>query len=61
MANASTKYLQYYISFFTYIHNWRVHNGYFPTSQTDVGNIFIEILKTKKNLTSNEVRQKELE
>ena len=60
MTNVSTKYLQDYIGFFTYIRNWRTEHGYYPTSQKDAEDIFIEILKTKKNLTSTEVRQKEL-
>lgn len=60
MTNVSTKHLQDYIGFFTYIRNWRTTNGHYPTSQNDAENIFIEILKTKKNLTSTEVRQKEL-
>lgn len=60
MANVSTKYLQDYIGYFTYIRNWRVKNVHYPTSQKDAETIFIEILKTKKNLTSTEVRQKEL-
>lgn len=60
MTNVSIKYLQDYIGFFTYIRNWRTKHGYYPTSQKDAETIFIEILKTKKNLTSTEVRQKEL-
>lgn len=61
MTNVSTKYLQDYIGYFTYIHNWRITNGHYPTSLTDSEAIFIEILKAKKNLTSSEVRQKRLE
>ncbi|WP_241208429.1 transposase-like zinc-binding domain-containing protein [Streptococcus downei] len=60
MTNVSTKYLQDYIGYFTYIRNWRIEHGYYPTSKADAEAIFIEILKTKKNLTSSEVRQKEL-
>lgn len=60
MTNVSTKYLQDYIGYFTYIRNWRTSNGYYPTSQADAETILIEILKTKKNLTSTEVRQIEL-
>lgn len=60
MTNVSTKYLQDYIGFFTYIRNWRTEHGYYPTHQKDAETIFIEILKTKKNLTSTEIRQKEL-
>ncbi|EMC09776.1 hypothetical protein [Streptococcus mutans] len=60
MTNVSTKYLQDYIGYFTYIRNWRVEHGHSPTSKADAEAIFTEILKTKKNLTSVEVRQKEL-
>lgn len=35
MTNVSTKYLQWYIAFFTYRRNWRVKNGYYPTSTKD--------------------------
>ena len=58
MTNVSTKHLQDYIGYFTYIRNWRIEHGHYPTSKAEA--IFIEILKTKKNLTSSEVRQKEL-
>lgn len=60
MTNVSTKYLQDYIGYFTYIRNCRIEHGHYPTSKADAEAIFIEILKTKKNLTSSEVRQKEL-
>lgn len=60
MTNVSTKYLQDYIGYFTYVRNWRTSNGHYPTSQSDAESIFIEILKAKKNLTSTEVRHKEL-
>lgn len=60
MTNVSTKYLQDYIGYFTYIRNWRIEHGHYPTSKADSEANFIEILNTKKNLTSSEVRQKEL-
>ncbi|MCW6679899.1 hypothetical protein NHG33_01680 [Aerococcaceae bacterium NML130460] len=59
--NVFTKYLQNHFGFFTYIRNWRTEHGYYPTSQKDAKTIFSDILKTKKNLTSTEVRQKEFE
>lgn len=61
MTNVSTKYLQDYIGFFTYIRNWRTKHGHYPTSQKDAEAIFIEILRAKKNFTSTEVKHKELE
>jgi len=50
MANVSTKYLQDYIGFFTYTRNWRVTNGYYPSSLKDAEKIFIEILKNQSKL-----------
>ena len=49
MTNVSTKYLQDYIGFFTYIRNWRVKFGKYPNSLKDTETIFIEILKAKVN------------
>lgn len=61
MTNVSTKYLQDYIGYFTYIRNWRVKNGRYPNSQKDAETIFIEILKSKVNYTITEVANQELE
>lgn len=61
MTNVSTKYLQDYIGFFTYIRNWRVEHGHYPTSKKDTEEIFIEILKTKVNYTITDVKVQELE
>ena len=61
MANVSTKYLQDYIGFFTYIRNWRVTNGYYPSSLKDAEKLFVEILKTKVNFTITEIKKKTLE
>lgn len=60
MTNVSTKYLQDYVGFFTYLRNYRVDNGNYPSSKKDAEAIFIEILKTKTNLTTLDVREKEL-
>lgn len=35
------------MGFFTYIRNWRVTNGHYPSSKKDTEQIFIEILKTR--------------
>ena len=61
MTNVSTKYLKDYIGFFTYILNWRVEHGHYPTSKKDTEEIFIEILKTKVNYTITNVKEQELE
>ncbi len=58
MTNVSTKYLQDYIGFFTYVHNWRVSHGHAPASHKDAEDIFIEILKGKVNYTVTEVKTK---
>lgn len=61
MTNVSTKYLQDYIGFFSYIRNWRVRNGRYPNSNKDTESIFIEILKTKVNYTVTDVDNQMLE
>jgi transposase-like protein len=60
MTNVSTKYLQDYIGFFTYIRNWRVKNGHYPSSNKDTEQIFIEILKSKINFTITEIEEQDL-
>lgn len=39
-----------YILFFNYLRNYKVKNGYYPSSKKDVEKIFIEILTQKVNL-----------
>lgn len=60
MTNVSTKYLQDYVGFFTYIRNWRVTNGNYPTSMKDTEKIFIDVLKSKAKYTISNVKDKEL-
>lgn len=60
MTNVSTKYLQDYIGFYTYIRNWRVTNWNYPTSMKDTEQIFIEILKSKVKYTISDVKDKAL-
>lgn len=60
MTNMSTKYLQDYIGFFTYIRNWRVTNGHYPSSKKDTEQIFIDMLKTRVEYTVSDVKKKEL-
>ena len=59
--NVSTKYLQDYIGYFTYIKNWKVRYGHYPSSQKDTENIFTEILKSKVNYTITEIDNKGLD
>lgn len=61
MTNVSTKYLQDYIGFFTYIRNWKVKNGHYPTSKKDTEEMFIDVLKTYSNYTITDVKNQELE
>ncbi len=61
MTNVSTKYLSDYIGFFTYVRNWRVSHGHYPTSHKDAEDIFVEILKTKINYTVTDVQEQEIE
>lgn len=61
MTNVSTKYLQDYIGFFTYIRNWRVKNGRYPNSQKDAEAILIEILKSKTNYTITDIENQKLD
>lgn len=59
--NVSTKYLQDYLSYFSYIRNWRVKNGNYPTSNKDAEQILVEILKKNVNYTISDVKAQELE
>ena len=61
MRNVSTKYLQDYLGYFTYIRNWRVKNGKYPSSSKEAETIFIEILKAKVNYTTTKIDETELE
>ncbi|WP_206363857.1 hypothetical protein [Gudongella oleilytica] len=61
MTNVSTKYLQDYIGFFTYIRNWRVTNGKYPTSIKDAEEIFVEILRKNVNYTIGDARAQQIE
>lgn len=61
MTNVSTKYLQNYIGYFTYIRNWRVKKGHYPSSKKDSELIFIEILKNKNVITKTDIDNKELD
>lgn len=60
MTNVSTKYLQDYIGFFTYIRNWRITNGHYPSSKKDTEQIFIDMLKTRVKYTVSDIKDGEL-
>ncbi len=50
--NVSTKYLQDYVGFFTFVKNWAVDHGGRPTSFKDAEMIFEDLLKLKVNYTT---------
>lgn len=56
MTNVSSKYLQDYIGFFTYIHNWKVSHGHQPASLKDAEEIFTEILHARVNYTVKAIK-----
>lgn len=55
--NVSTKYLQDYVGFFTFVKNWTVDHGGKPTSFKDAEMIFEQILKLKVNYTTLDVKK----
>ena len=54
--NVSTKYLSDYVGYFTYIKNWTVKHGHYPSSAKDAEMIFEDILKLKVNYTMLDVQ-----
>ncbi len=54
--NVSTKYLQDYIGYFTYVKNWTVDHGHYPSSTKDAELIFLDILKLRENYTIQDVK-----
>ena len=52
----STKYLADYVGFYTYIRNWKVSNGHYPSSHKDAENILIDILKGKTTYTITDLK-----
>lgn len=57
----STKYLQDYIGFYTFVRNWRITNGHFPSSYKDAEQIFIDILKGKTTYKTSDLENAELD
>lgn len=60
MTNVATKYLQAYMSFFTYRRNWKVAHGHSPANQRDAEAILCDLLAGQVNLTRPELEQIEL-
>ena len=61
MRNVSTKYLQDYIGFFSYLHNRETRLGRKVNAQRDAEEILIEILQAKVNYTITQVQSQVLE
>lgn len=57
----STKYLQDYIGFYTYIRNWKITNGHYPSSNKDAEKILIEILKGKTTYTVKNIKEAKID
>lgn len=54
--NVSTKYLQDYVGFYTYLRNWSITNGHEPRSHRDAETILVEILKRKTTYTTTDLK-----
>lgn len=52
------EFVQLAIGAFSCIHNWRVPNGHYPTSQKDAEEIFIELIFNRTNLTATEIENR---
>lgn len=59
MTNVSMDLLEYYIGFFSYIRNWRVANGRYPSSKEDAALILDEVLKAQIKISTKEIRKME--
>lgn len=58
--NVSTKYLEDYVGFIAYIHNWKIKNGHQPASEKDAESIFIDILKSRAKYTISDLKEAKL-
>lgn len=61
MTNVSTKYLEDYIGFFAYLHNYKVDHQVKGFSRKDAEAILIEILKHQSKYTITDLKKTELE
>ena len=57
--NVSTKNLEDYIGFFTYIRNWRYAHGRYPSSRDDAERILIDIVSSKHTLLKSEMLERQ--
>ena len=54
--SVSTKYLADYVGFYTFIRNWKISNGHYPSSRKDAEAILIDILKGKTTYTTTDLK-----
>jgi len=59
--SVSTKYLSDYVGAYTYLHNWKINNGYAPASNTDAETILIELLRGKTTYTAKDVENADID
>ena len=59
--NVSTKYLKDYVGYFTYIKNWTITHGHYPSSSKDAEMIFEDILKLKVNYTVVDIENQQVD
>ncbi len=58
--NVSTKYLQDYVGFYTYLRNWSITNGHEPRSHRDAETVLVEILKGKTTYTTTDLKEADM-
>lgn len=58
--NVSTKYLQDYVGFYTYMRNWSITNGHEPRSHKDAEAILVEILRGKTTYTTADLKSADM-
>lgn len=54
----STKHLQSWVSFYNYMNNWKVDHGNLPMSYQDAETILIEMVKLRKDIDVDDIKQK---
>lgn len=54
----STKHLQSWVSFYNHINNWRVDHGRKPSTYADSEAILIEMVKMRKNINIDDIKNK---
>lgn len=60
MTNVSTKYLENYIGYFAFVHNWTLDHGHYPHSRQDAESILIDIIKQQGKYTITDLKNREM-